>query len=66
MRPVIVVAGALVTIVGAVWALQGAGVLLGSFMSSDPTWLWIGGGTVLLGSILAALGLRSHPSPKGE
>ena len=36
------VASALAIVIGAVWILQGANVLGGSFMSGQPLWLYIG------------------------
>lgn len=40
--------------VGLVWALQGLGVVPGSFMSGDPTWAWLGAGFILAALIYAA------------
>ncbi|WP_300014549.1 hypothetical protein [Pseudonocardia sp.] len=34
--------GALLVVIGAVWTLQGAGVLPGSFMTGSRSWLVIG------------------------
>jgi len=59
MRIILVVLGVLVSLAGAVWALQGAGFLLGSFMSNDPTWLWIGIVTALAGVGIVAFGVRT-------
>ncbi len=59
MRIILVVLGVLVSLAGAVWALQGTGFLLGSFMSNDPTWLWIGIVTVLAGVGIVAFGVRT-------
>ena len=59
MRVVLVVLGVLVFLAGAVWTLQGAGFILGSFMSNDPTWIWIGATTVLVGLGILAFGIRS-------
>ena len=42
--------GCLMSGAGTVFALQGAGVLGGSAMSNDPTWIW-------LGALIAAGGL---------
>ena len=53
-------------VTGAVWAFQGAGYIPGSFMSNDPTWIYIGGGTVVVGLILAFLGIRSKPAAKTQ
>lgn len=60
MRIIVVVVGVLITLAGLVWALQGAGVILGSFMSNDPTWIWIGSGTAVVGLALVVFGLRSR------
>ena len=64
MRIILVVVGVLVSLAGPVWALQGAGFILGSFMSNDPTWIWIGGTTVLVGLGTLAFGFRSGPATK--
>lgn len=58
MRTLRLVIGALVAIAGGVWLLQGIGVLPGSFMSGDPTWAWIGGGTLVVGLGFLAWTLR--------
>ena len=54
--------GILIAVAGSVWALQGVGLILGSFMSNDPLWIWIGTGTVLVGMALLVVGLRSRPA----
>lgn len=46
--------GVVVAIVGAVFTLQGAGVLGGSFMSGSGTWLVIGIAMVVAGLVLYA------------
>lgn len=61
MRVTLVVVGVLITLAGLVWALQGVGVILGSFMSNDPAWIWIGIGTAVVGLALVVFGLRSGP-----
>jgi hypothetical protein len=50
--------GALLAAIGAVWALQGAGLLAGSVMSDDRRWLVIGIAMVALGAALAYRGAR--------
>ncbi|HEY7588149.1 MAG TPA: hypothetical protein VIB49_05320 [Thermoplasmata archaeon] len=60
MKRLFVAIGAVAALVGSVWALQGAGVLLGSSMSNDPTWLWIGIALVVIGLALVGIGLRSR------
>ncbi|WP_322417221.1 hypothetical protein [Mesorhizobium huakuii] len=39
----------IVLAVGAVWSLQGIGVVGGSFMTGQPQWLYIGLVTMLVG-----------------
>ncbi len=58
MRAVVVVVGVIIILLGVVWVLQGAGVLAGSFMSNDPTWLWIGAVTSVVGLALLIVGIR--------
>jgi len=64
MRMIAVIFGVLIALAGIVWALQGIGVISGSFMSNNPPWIWIGAGTALFGVGLAALGLRAGPPTK--
>ena len=64
MRIVFVVFGVLILLAGAVWALQGAGFIPGSIMSNDPTWLWIGAITAVLGLGVLTFGIRSRRTPK--
>jgi hypothetical protein len=64
MRVIVVIFGVLVAIAGVVWVLQGIGVILGSFMSNNPTWIWIGAVTLVVGVVAMALGLRSGPPAK--
>ena len=54
MRRVLALAGIAVALVGAVFTLQGAGVLGGSFMSGSGTWLVIGVVMVVAGLVLYA------------
>jgi hypothetical protein len=42
MKWVLRVGGALAVLMGAVWMLQGIGVLPGSFMTGQMTWFWNG------------------------
>ncbi len=66
MRAIVVVGGIVLFLVGLGWALQGAGVLMGSFMSDNPTWLWIGTGLTIVGVVVIALGLRGSPKKAAE
>jgi hypothetical protein len=55
-----VVAGMLLALMGAVWALQGAGILGGSAMSNETHWLVIGLPLAALGLWLAWRGLQQR------
>jgi hypothetical protein len=57
-----IAAGIVVIIVGAVFALQGFGVLGGSFMSNNHTYEVVGPLVALAGLVLAAFGLRHRGS----
>ena len=59
-RVLLVGAGLLVTVVGVVFALQGAGVIGGSFMSGTTTWAIAGPVIALAGLALVMAGLRRH------
>ncbi len=45
-------------IIGAVWFLQGIGILPGSVMSGKQFWAYAGGALVVGGAIISWLGLR--------
>ena len=57
-RVLLVGVGLLVTVVGVVFALQGAGVIGGSFMSGTTTWAIAGPVIALAGLTLVMAGLR--------
>ena len=61
MRTFSLIVGLLAVLAGSVWALQGVGILPGSFMSSNPTWVVIGLVTVVIGLGLVAWSRRSVP-----
>ncbi len=58
MRPVVVVVGVIVFLMGLFWALQGAYVLPATFMRGDA-WIAIGAVVALLGVLLSFFGVRS-------
>ncbi len=64
VRPVLVVLGFIVLVMGAVWALQGAWVLPATFMRG-PGWIGIGSAVALVGFIVAFLGLRAGSAKNG-
>ena len=62
-----IVVGALVLVMGLVWTLQGAGVLTGSSpMVGENLWVVLGIITMLIGALIAWLGLRRSPRRPGE
>ena len=50
--------GLIVALFGVIWALQGFGVLPGTFMRNNPTWSIIGSITALIGIVIAVLSWR--------
>ena len=59
MRISLIVIGAIVAVIGGVFAGQGAGLIPGSSMTGDPLWLYIGIVMVIVGVVLIVVGLRS-------
>ncbi len=57
-RVLLVAAGSLLTLAGVIFALQGVGVIGGSFMSGTTTWAVIGPLIALADLALIVLGLR--------
>jgi hypothetical protein len=58
IRFLLIVAGLFITLAGVIFALQGVGVIGGSFMSSTTTWAVTGPVIALAGLALVVLGLR--------
>ena len=54
--------GVLVTVFGLIWALQGFGVLGGSWMSNTTTWSIIGPITVVIGIVIVVFSWRKISS----
>jgi hypothetical protein len=55
------IVGALVLLVGAVFAGQGLGYIPGSIMTGDIKWFWIGGAMVVIGLALLAMTFLRRP-----
>jgi uncharacterized protein (TIGR03382 family) len=62
VRALLLIAGALLTIAGTVFALQGFGVLGGSVMSGSHFWAGAGPVIAVVGLALLALGARRRVS----
>jgi hypothetical protein len=58
MRTLSLVIGGIAILAGAVWILQGSGVLPGSFMTGQRMWLIIGIIVGIVGLALAFNGIR--------
>lgn len=54
--------GAVAVLVGLVWAGQGMGLIGGSSMTNDPTWLVIGVVLIVVGAVLAFFSTRGRSS----
>ncbi len=63
MRIGSLILGAIAILVGAVWILQGSGVLPGSFMTGQRMWLVIGIIVAIVGLALAYNGIRRPARP---
>ena len=57
-KPVWIVVGVLLILLGALWGLQGLGVVGGSAMSGKTLWAVVGPIVAVLGAILLVTGLR--------
>ncbi|HKZ47610.1 MAG TPA: hypothetical protein VJ397_02365 [Thermoplasmata archaeon] len=57
MRPVLVVIGVIVLLMGLAWALQGAWLLPATFMRG-PAWIGIGAAVAAFGLLVTLLGVR--------
>lgn len=62
MRWVPIGLGVLLSLIGAVWTLQGLNVLPGSIMTGQPFWAGAGIVTLLAGLGLIVIGLRRPPA----
>jgi hypothetical protein len=53
------IAGGVLTALGALWILQGTGVLKGSTMTGEGMWLWIGIVVAAVGLLVLTRGLHA-------
>ncbi|MCC6455921.1 MAG: hypothetical protein IT328_13295 [Caldilineaceae bacterium] len=58
MRWILFVLGILMVLMGGIWALQGANLLLGSPMTGDPFWLVVGIVVIVVGAALSFFAWR--------
>jgi uncharacterized membrane protein HdeD (DUF308 family) len=65
MRFVLPALGVVLALVGAVWTLQGVGLLAGSFMTGSRVWLVIGLVALVAGIWLLVGSLRRRTPPLG-
>jgi hypothetical protein len=63
MRIVLIVVGIVLACFGAIWTLQGFGLLPGTFMYKNPTWVAIGLVAALIGAAIAYFGWRGRKTP---
>lgn len=64
LRTILIVLGSIALVAGAVFAGQGIGVIPGSFMTGDRTWLIVGLIMVFIGVALILFGTnRGKPRP---
>lgn len=64
MRPLYLIVGTIVALVGVGWSLQGAYLIPATFMRG-PAWVGAGAAVAAAGVFLAYLGIRKKPSEYG-
>jgi LPXTG-motif cell wall-anchored protein len=50
MKLALTIAGVLMMIAGVIWVGQGLGLVPGGFMYENPTWIYIGAATAIVGA----------------
>lgn len=55
---VLTAVGIVLTVVGVIWALQGFGIIGGSFMSGDSVWAIIGPVVAAAGLVITGIGVK--------
>ena len=66
MKWLLNIVGVILVLIGIVWFFQGINVLLGSFMSGNSSYAFLGGLLVLAGSIILIFNYRSRKSDKDK
>lgn len=56
------ITGVILVLIGALWMLQGLGIVGGSFMTGQSQWLYIGIFTAIAGMALLAWAARRPPA----
>ena len=64
MRTAFVAIGVIAFLVGLVWTLQGADILMGSTMTGSTFWLAMGVVLVAVGLVLSGVGFRTPRTKK--
>jgi drug/metabolite transporter superfamily protein YnfA len=59
-KPLWVVAGVVLVLIGLLWTLQGIDVIEGSSMSGTTTWSIIGPIVLLVGAFIMSVGIRGR------
>jgi len=59
-KPLWVVAGVVLVLIGLLWTLQGLDIITGSSMSGTTTWSIIGPIVLLVGGFVVAAGIRGR------
>ncbi|MEU7749028.1 hypothetical protein [Nonomuraea sp. NPDC049158] len=62
---IFLVLGVLLVLMGALWTLQGLGVVGGSVMSGVTLWAIIGPIVLIAGAVVAFFGIRQLRQPRG-
>ncbi len=64
MRTLFVILGVIALLVGVVWILQGANIIMGSVMSGSTFWLAAGAVAAIVGAGLLIVGARPRAASK--
>ena len=65
VRTVLIIVGVIAILVGAVFAGQGAGLIPGSFMTGDRTWLIVGVIVAFVGIVLILVATTRQRNRRG-